>query len=208
MLGPRTNELLALASEPIGPRVPAAVGSGRTGQELTELLDTRNGFYALESALHVLPAGQAFVGASLEEWNDADGWRTAYGDMADGLFFFAEDVFGGQFAFRGEQVLTFEPETGEAKPLASSIEDWADQLLADYEFLTGQPVAHEWQVRNGALSPGERLVPKVPFVLGGEYDASNVYAVDATLGMELRGELATQLRDLPDGAKVTYRVVD
>jgi hypothetical protein len=26
--------------------------------------------------------------------------------------------------------------------------------------------------------------------------------------MELRGELAVQLRDLPDGAKVKYRVVD
>jgi hypothetical protein len=208
MLGPRTNELLALASEPLGPRVSGAVANGRTGQELTELLDARNGFYALESALHVFPAGQAFVGASLEDWNAPGGWRKAYGDMTASLFFFAEDVFGGQFAFKGDQVLTFEPETGEAKLLASSIEDWADQLLADYEFLTGQPLAHEWQVRNGALSPGERLVPKVPFVLGGDYDAGNVYAVDAAVGMELRGELAMQLRDLPDGAKVTYRVVD
>jgi hypothetical protein len=208
MLGPRTNELLALASEPLGPGVTGEVAAGRTGQELTELLESRNGFYALESALHVLPAGRAFVAASLDDWNAADGWRAAYGDMAEGLYFFAEDVFGGQFALGDDQVLTFEPETGEAKPLASSIEDWADQLLADYEFLTGQPLAHEWQVRNGALAPGQRLVPKVPFVLGGDYDASNVYAVDAAVGMELRGELATQLRDLPDGAKVTYRVVD
>ena len=45
-------------------------------------------------------------------------------------------------------------------------------------------------------------------MLGGEYDVSNVYALDAAVGMELRGELAVQLRDLPDGAKVTYRVVD
>ena len=89
--------------------------------------------------------------------------------MAEGLLFFAEDAFGGQFALRDEHVVTFDPETGEAQALASSIEDWADQLLADFEFLTGQPLAHDWQARNGALPPGERLVPKVPFVLGGEY---------------------------------------
>ena len=37
--------------------------------------------------------------------------------LADGLFFFAEDVFGGQFAIRGEQVVTFDPETGEIEAM-------------------------------------------------------------------------------------------
>ena len=208
MLGPRASELLTLASEPLGPVANGTVAAGRTGEELRELLDARNGFYALESALHVFPAGQAFVATSLEDWNAAGGWRSGYADMAEGLLFFAEDAFGGQFALRDEQVVTFDPETGEAQPLASSIEDWADQLLSDFEFLTGQPLAHEWQTRNGALPPGERLIPKVPFVLGGEYDVDNVYALDAAHGMAIRGELAVQLRDLPDGAKVTYRVVD
>ena len=61
---------------------------------------------------------------------------------------------------------------------------------------------------NGGLSPGDRLVPRVPFVLGGEFEVANVYAIDAALGMQVRGDLAVQLVDLPDGAQVTYRVVD
>ena len=114
--------------------------------------------------------------------------------MANGLFFFAEDAFGGQFAIRGDQVVTFDPETGEVEAYASSIEDWADQLQADYEVMTGQPLAEQWQTANGGLSPGDRLVPRVPFVLGGEFEVANVYAMDAVLGMQVRGDLAVQLR--------------
>ena len=208
MLGPRTLALLNRSSDALGQPARASGAPGRVGDELSELLVARNGFYGYQSALHVLPAGNAFVGASLESWNAPDGWRASYGSMANGLFFFAEDVFGGQFAIRGDQVVTFDPETGEIEAYASSIEDWADQLQADYEVMTGQPLAEQWQTVNGGLSPGDRLVPRVPFVLGGEFEVANVYAIDAALGMQVRGDLAVQLVDLPDGAQVTYRVVD
>jgi hypothetical protein len=49
------------------------------------------------------------------------------------------------------------------------------------------------------------LVPKIPFVLGGEFGVDNVFALEATKGMRLRGELAVQIRDLPNGTKISYR---
>jgi hypothetical protein len=52
-----------------------------------------------------------------------------------------------------------------------------------------------------------RLVPKVPFVLGGEIEPGNVYSLNAKEGMRVRGELAVQIRDLPDGARVHYRII-
>jgi hypothetical protein len=83
-----------------------------TGDALGSLLALKNGFYAFEGALHVLgePGGPA--GRGLVEWNSQRLWRGAYEGMADGAVFFAEDVFGVQFALRDEAVQTFDPETG------------------------------------------------------------------------------------------------
>lgn len=148
------------------------------------------------------------TGGSLEAWNAADGWRTAFQGLADGFLFFAEDVLGGQFAIRDDEVLSFDPETGQPEQVASSLEGWADRLPADYEVLSGFSLARRWQRAHGPLAPGVRLVPKIPFVLGGEFDVSNVYALDAAEGMRVRGQLAVQIRDLPDGARVRYRIVD
>src|SRR4051812_25431454 len=127
MLGPRTRTLLSIGSDAAGTGAPSELPVGRVLDELADLLAERNGFYAFESALHVFGSGPCAVADSLEGWNSAAGWIASYEGLADGLFFFfAEDAFGAQFAVRGEEILTFDPETAEAKVMASSIEDWAD----------------------------------------------------------------------------------
>jgi hypothetical protein len=133
-------------------------------------------------------------------------WRDAYGGMADGLFFFAEDVFGTQFAVREGEIVTFDPETAAVAHVAESIEQWASLLLDDYEFLTGYPVAAEWQALHGRLPARTRLVPKKPFVVGGDYVVGNLYALDAVEGMRFCASLAVQIRDLPDGTKVRFTI--
>jgi hypothetical protein len=175
-------------------------------QELMEMLAEVNGFYAFEAALHVFPVTSG-EHMDLVRWNSATLWRDAYGSLADDLVFFAEDAFGGQFALADEGVVSFDPETGDAELIAATLEGWAAQLLADYELLTGFPLAHEWQERFGALPVGARLLPKTPFVLGGEFAVNNLFAGDAVAGMRMRGDVALQLRDHPDGTTVVYRVV-
>jgi hypothetical protein len=200
-------ELLRIA----GPAVAPAAGlDDSVPGRLNELLQSRNGFYAFESALHVLPwaAGPDPATMDLGQWNDDALWRRGYDGLADGLTFFAEDLFGGQFALRGVEVVTFEPETGDVTWLAADLDGWAGRLLEDYRLLTGQPLGHDWQASQGPLPAGKRLLPKRPFVLGGGYEVANLYALDATRGMQLRGELAVQLRDLPEGAKVRFTIVD
>jgi hypothetical protein len=85
------------------------------------LLQSRNGFYAFESALHVFASGWAGDELSVEEWNSASLWRNAFDGMADGLVFFAEDLFGSQFALRNGEVVSFDPETGGVEHLADSM---------------------------------------------------------------------------------------
>lgn len=81
-------------------------------REVLAMLRVRNGFFAFEGALHVLPAGGQPGVMTLEEWNSSHLWSHEYGDLADGLFFFAEDAFGNQFCLREDRVCLFDAETG------------------------------------------------------------------------------------------------
>ena len=205
-LGPHLRRLLSLGSAPLAAGPLDGLPEGRHGDDLAEVLSLRNGFVAFESALLVRGAGDG--PHDLASWNAYPGWRGSYSGLADGIFFFAEDIFGGQFGLTEVAVVAFDPETGDRQVLAPDLESWAQGLLVDYASMTGFPLGHAWQQRFGALPMGRRLIPKTPFVLGGDFEVDNLYSVDAVVGMQVRAELAVQIRDLPDGAQVSYRVVD
>lgn len=208
----RTEKLVSISSEALGAKidvVPELLERCALGRELFEMLRARNGFYAFEHALHVFPLRSDITGTmTLDDWNSDTLWRNAYGGLADGFLFFAEDIFGDQFCLSARQdgILRFAAETGETTLLAESIEKWADLLLSDYKVETGWTLAHEWQAKNGQLQFGQRLHPKIPFVLGGKYQLDNLYSGDAVERMLFNGDLASQLKDLPDGAQIRLRV--
>jgi hypothetical protein len=207
------DQLLGISSRPlinapIADGLPLLEAFGALGAELYELLSRRNGFYSFESALHVFPSGQADGVLDLATWNSESTWRSEYGDLGKGCLFFAEDAFGFQFCLARGQVCSFNAETGQVNPVAGSMEEWSAQLLIDFRVVLGHPLAHEWQVVNGALAPGLRLAPRTPFVLGGDFLVENLYAASQVELMRFRGYLANQIKDLPDGAKVTLKVTD
>jgi hypothetical protein len=205
--------LLSIASPALSPEraeLPPVLRSmaGPLADELEGLLAERNGFFAFESALHVFPAAATSRGYSLARWNEPELWRGEYGSLLLGALCFAEDVFAGQFVLAGGAVHRLEPETGELQVMADTLEEWAATILDDSAFETGHSTATEWQRAHGPLPPGQRLIPKTPFVLGGQYSIENLYAADAVEAMRFRAHLAAQIRDLPDGATVEIRVVD
>jgi len=201
------EELVSIASDPLCDEPPdptylRLVLKSEVVGSLIEILDRKNGFYAFESALHVFPAGCGERCRDLESWNHADSWRRGYEEAAAGYLFFAEDVFGEQFALGDKGVSRFDPETASVESVAPDINQWAARILKDYNYETGYRLAHEWQDKHGPLAPGKRLLPKIPFVLGGEYKIENLYASDALTGMEYRAEMWQQIRELPDGTNV------
>lgn len=207
------EKLLLNAGSSLGEGEPEIQGrllecAGALADQILGMLRQRNGFYALESALHVFPARSSQHELGISDWNENALWRSRYNGLADGCLFFAEDVFGGQFCIKGNRIYTFDPELGSLEYLADTIEQWAQTLLRDYEFLTGYPLAHQWQKQNGQLPVGKRLVPKTPFVLGGEFTLDNLHLIDAVEGMRLRADLAVQIKDLPDGAQIRFSVGD
>jgi hypothetical protein len=206
------KKLLSVASDPIGNLVDVEATAymvsswGGLGQELAEMLTARNGFYAFEASLLVRPLRQSIVPLGVFEWNARDLWRGHYVDDLADVLFFGEDLFGGQFAIRNETVCAFDPETGQLEVMASSLGAWANGVLADYEFRTGHPLAHAWQLENGPLAPGIRLLPKLPFVCGGKYAVENLYPSNDVKGMLFRASIANQIRDLPDGSQIIFDV--
>jgi len=207
------EKLLEIASPPFCDLLPGGdtLPSGTGGEELLSLLKMRNGFVAFEGALRFFPLceGQS-VPYDMEFWNSDDAWRTSYGDMASGLWFFAENAVGEQYAIDTEKggIVSFEPETGERKPMAEDMEGWADTVLDDWQYVTMHPLVSKWQQINGPLSFKETLVPKRLFVTGGAYEAENLYAVDSVGSINFRGDIALQIKELPGGAKIRIRVIE
>ena len=209
----RIGELARASTTALQPRSPDLVRL-RTSfgafaeREIGAVLSVKNGFYAFEGALHVFPDTGVPGEYGLDRWNESKLWRRNYNGMADNIVFFAEDAFGTQFGLHREMIGTFDPETGEFSTMASSVEEWASKVLDDYSFWTGHPVAKEWQIHHGRIEAGMRLVPTIPFVMGGPFEAENVKAVDAVEGMRFRASIAVQIRDVPEGAEIELCVID
>jgi len=52
------------------------------------------------------------------------------------------------------------------------------------------------------MKHGHRLSPKIPFVMGGDYEVDFLYSIESVKAMRFRGSVAIQIRELPDGSKV------
>jgi hypothetical protein len=198
----RLEELIKRGRSPLGPPVSVDLGSGLT-DELAALFAHTNGFTVFNAGVQLLHAGEVGLGPELGRWNADHTWRHLYGPLADGLFFFAQDLFGTQFAIEENQrICTFDAETGEREAIGASLDDWADWLLADPDVRGARSFAKQWQDTHGALDHNERLLPRQFFVMGGTYEDDNLEVTDATTGMLVRGPIARQIHDLPDGATI------
>ena len=169
---------------------------------LAPLWQARNGWVAFWSALQVFPVG---AGAPAPSFEAVDALlRSAYGPLAEGHTAFAQDLFGTLFTWDGRGVCRLDPETGEAEPVAEDLDGWAAALLAEPELLAGSAFAFDWQERHGALEPGERLVPLLPWVLDGDWEDANLEPRDTLVALRERAALARAVTALPDGAEVEW----
>jgi len=209
------STLLGIASEPIVASKPSAevMASflkvwGEAGVHLGQVLCVKNGFWAYESSLLVRPLQNGSLPLGIVEWNRPELWKHVYGFEMDQILFFAEDAFGCQYCVINGEVGHFDPETGKIEILGKSLGLWAKIVTKDYEYRTGYPLAHAWQVRHQSLQPGCRLIPNIPFVLGGKYELENLHVGDDVEGMVFRASIAAQIRDVPDDSQVVINLVN
>ena len=204
MSGTALDRLLERARGPLGASVALDFGvlDGPLA-ELAALLTRINGFFLFNAGVQVYRAGEPGLGPELARWNEPDTWKATYNGLADGLFCFGQDLFGTQFAIReGIEVVTFDPETAATETLGDSLQAWAQWLLDDPDVHGAASFARAFQDSEGALQPDQRLVPLRLFVGGGSYDVDNLTVKDAAAAMRIRGPIAQQLHDLPEGTVV------
>ncbi|HJD84537.1 DUF2625 family protein [Kitasatospora aureofaciens] len=204
------DQLIGRARGPMGPAIEIDFGH-ETGplHELGVVLGRMNGFFAFNAGIQVFRAGEEGLGPDLLSWNSDELWKSTYGGLADNVLCFGQDLFGTQFAIvGGERVVTFDPETAETEDLGSSLNDWAAWLLSDPDVNAAASFAYEFQKQNGALAPEQRLVPLQFFVAGGDYSFENVVVRDAGEAMRIRGPIAQQIHNLPDGGTLSLGVTE
>ena len=99
-------------------------------------------------------------------------------------------------------------------------------MLVNYVDEIGWATANAWQDQYGRLDEGLRLIPfgtlrrpkrtslvrkgrqAMPrrlFVFGGTNAIDNLEAVPLVEGLRLRGSIASQIRDLPDGTRISLK---
>lgn len=90
-------------------------------------------------------------------------------------------------------------------------EDEYGRLLGEPEFLEDWEMLRLVQIAHSLLgAPGAEncFCLKVPAVLGGDYDANNFGTISRDELISFSGDLAFQIKDLPDGAEVRLQIVD
>jgi hypothetical protein len=178
-------------------------------REIEELASHQNGFYGCHRALHVFPMGRSASAMTMQDWNSETLWRDSYSfTTIDNVYFFSQDLFGIQYGIRDKEIVMFEPETGALESVASTLWEWMDKVVADCDFMTGKSLAFQWKERRGLLPKGQRLIPKIPFVCGGEFHIDNLYPMEQCKGMQFRGSFAKQIANVKDGEQIVFKIVE
>lgn len=202
-------DLLQRAKGPLGPTVNVDFGVEQGPlDELARLLSAMNGFFAYNAGVQVYRAGDEGAGYDVLNWNSTQLWKSHYDGLADDFFCFGQDVLGTQFAVYQDQVVAFDPEDATHKVIGPTLADWAAWLAEDQDVNATNGLAHAWQKANGALAPNERLLPKQLIILGGAVAFENLAVSDAAKAMRVRGPIAKQIHDAPDGTRVRIEVTE
>lgn len=131
-----------------------------------------------------------------------------FGSLFKELFAFGQDIFGNQFCFESgtTNIIFFGIEDGDRKIMNGSFKDWLATMENDSDFYTGYPYLHRWK-NSYQLRDDERLCPKIPFIIGGEYEMDNFYTCSFPNYIGINASIAKQIFDLPDGQEIKLAII-
>lgn len=95
-----------------------------------------------------------------------------------------------------------------AQQVAPSEEEFWRQVGDDAEGWQLRPLADECRRIGKVLADGQCYAFTTPPVLGGEYDVENIWIAHWKEWFSFTADLFRQIKDLPDGATVSLKVVD
>ncbi|GLR11394.1 hypothetical protein GCM10007907_01840 [Chitinimonas prasina] len=102
------------------------------------------------------------------------------------------------------------PEDGYCEIVASNATE-LEKLSLDQDFLHDwymQALVNEARSLLGELNNGHKYCLKIPGVLGGLYDRTNLGTLPLLELIHASGHIAYQIKDLPDGSNVNLRITE
>lgn len=131
-----------------------------------------------------------------------------FADYFDELISFGQDIFGNQFCFdmKDSKVVFFNIEDASRSEMGNNFRAWMEIFIDDYDYYSGYTYAKAWQ-SNHTLEFDQRLCPKKPFSIGGDYLVENFYPLNYPAYLKLNADIAKQLHNLPDGTKVQLSII-
>ena len=168
----------------------------------TFILEISNGGFFFDKALHIYGLCKEPCYQSILDINDHI--QNEYRELVKGTVFFGQDIFGNQFGYDKNEIVFFNIETAEKKVIAKNFEDWIAIILRESNYYTGHPLAKLW----GNINFNERLCPKKPFIIGGEYKIENLYIEKYPMYLSTNANIARQIFYLPDGTDIIIKTIE
>jgi hypothetical protein len=163
------------------------------------------GIHAFSKSLRIFGFTSDKHAKNIIWWNKDSTWKYEYKKFFRNAWAFAEDIFGNQFLFDQSGVAWLNSESGETQHLCKTFSEWIEMLFANINFYTGMSIKQDWEKANPdqELTGQYLLCPTIPFILGGEYKIDNLFRIEGQKCMLLKAKIAQQIRNLPDGTKIT-----
>jgi hypothetical protein len=171
-----------------------------------EFIKHTNGGYFFNKSLLIYGFGNVPKYASFVDMNLLI--NGMYNSFVPKAQYWGCDFLGNQFAFFENNVCFFNIETGQFEVLSRTFEEWLDVIYNDLNHYSGQSLVVEWEKENKELDFNERLCPKKPFVMGGEYVIENLFSLNIESVINYNYEIADQISNISDGTRVILKVTE
>lgn len=172
-----------------------------------EVVRLANGFCTRDGTFRLFGTARFDQLPSVFEWNTAC-WRKSYGQLFEGLFIVAEDIFGDQYGYgMGEAatgpLLKIRCEGGERCVLSGNLATFLVNSV-----LSEVPTAYDYDLVTRAFEAGlrpnkcEHLAFVLPLIANGEYDVSNLHVESTALHLGTLGQMSLLNREFEDGTPI------
>jgi hypothetical protein len=168
--------------------------------DLTSILFQTNGFILHHGALHVRGASREPSWHSIGyAWHGSHSFHCLYESINAADIPFAQDQLGDQFLLRDGAVIKLLAESDEVEPLSENLHIFFREVENDIENFLNVSLEKR-------LEPGKLWLAIPPFVLQESATGATLKSVEALEVIQFHADLARQIRDVPDGEKVTIKV--
>lgn len=192
-----------------GPAIDDPEVMGRVPEALRDLLVQVNGFIQFGGGFHVRGACREPLWHSLSHaWVGPTALFRLFPAVKDTDVPFAQDGLGDQYLLRDGRVLCLQAETGEISELSHSLSSFLETIQREpVETLQLQPLLAFWE-DGGGLEPGQLLSVYPPFCTKESTGGVSYRAIPAAERIGFLADLAAQLANPRDGAKVRFMVME